>query len=88
MTKDDAIKIVTDALVDSQGVIKDEVKLESKLIDDLGLDSMDEVELGITIEEILDERTNKDIEFDLDLSIKARKNRTVNDLVEMVMKYE
>ncbi|MFT7444945.1 MAG: acyl carrier protein, partial [Granulosicoccus sp.] len=42
---------VTEIIVEQLGVSADQVKLESKMIEDLGADSLDAVELVMAVEE-------------------------------------
>lgn len=49
-TKEEITKIVTDILVDKLGVSEQEVTLEANMQDDLGMDSIDAVELIMEFE--------------------------------------
>ncbi len=63
---------VKEIIVDTMGVPEDEIQMDSDLVDDLGADSIDAVELSISIEEA----------FDLDLSDDTiTRFRTVADIV-------
>lgn len=59
------------------GVKKEEIKLESNLQDDLGLDSLDAVELSMAIEE----ETGKEIPDE-----EFQKFKTVEDLINFLNK--
>lgn len=50
MNKEDAIPIIIDAVADSLALEPDEVSLESRLIADLGADSLDFIDLIFTLE--------------------------------------
>ena len=64
---------VQDIIVEQLGVAKDEIKLESSLIDDLGADSLDIVELIMAFSD----------EFGVDIPDEdAEKINTVSDVVD------
>ena len=66
---------VKDIICDQLAVEQDKVTLTASFIDDLGADSLDIVELVMTIEE----------EFDLDVPDEdAEKMRTVGDVVKYI----
>ena len=66
---------VKNIIVTQLGVKAEEVKNESKFIDDLGADSLDTVELVMALEE----------EFDLEIADEdAEKISTVNEAVEYI----
>jgi len=66
---------VREVIVDQLGVEEDDVTMESSLIDDLGADSLDIVELIMALEE----------EFDLEIpDSEAEKISTVGDIVEYI----
>lgn len=66
---------VKNIIVTQLGVKADEVKNESKFIDDLGADSLDTVELVMALEE----------EFDLEIADEdAEKISTVNEAVDYI----
>jgi acyl carrier protein len=63
---------VTDLIVEQLGVSKDEVVLNASFIDDLGADSLDIVELVMSMEE----------EFDLEIPDEdAEKIQTIGDVI-------
>ena len=65
-------KRVTDLIVEQLGVSRDEAVLKASFIDDLGADSLDIVELVMSIEE----------EFDLEIPDEdAEKIQTIGDAV-------
>ncbi|NMW85877.1 acyl carrier protein [Peptoniphilus sp. AGMB00490] len=66
-----------DIIASNFGINKDEVKMESNLRDDLGLDSLDAVELTMAIEE----ETGKEIPDDV-----FEKIITIEDLIKYLDK--
>ncbi|MGJ8694805.1 MAG: acyl carrier protein [Verrucomicrobiaceae bacterium] len=68
---------VTEIIVEQLGVSADQVKPEAKLIEDLGADSLDAVELVMAVEE----------EFDIEVPDEdAEKLATVGDIIVHVEK--
>jgi len=68
---------VTEIIVEQLGVSADQVKLESKMIEDLGADSLDAVELVMAVEE----------EFEIEVpDEEAEKLVSVGDIVSHVEK--
>ena len=66
---------VTEIIVEQLGVSADQVKLESKMIEDLGADSLDAVELVMAVEE----------EFGIEVpDEEAEKLRSVGDIISHV----
>ncbi|HEY8364035.1 MAG TPA: acyl carrier protein [Haloplasmataceae bacterium] len=66
---------VSEIIANELSVSKDEITLETNLQDDLGADSLDAVELIMTIEE----------EFEISIPDDAAQNlRTVGDIVKFV----
>ena len=66
---------VRDVVVEQLSVAPDAVKLESKIIEDLGADSLDVVELVMALEE----------EFDMEMADGEAENiKTVGDVVEYI----
>lgn len=66
---------IVDMIVNELNVTKEDVKLESRLQEDLGADSIDAVELIMNVEEA----------FDVEISDEALQNlKTVNDLVSFI----
>ncbi len=64
-------------IVDELAVDDNDVSLEARLVEDLGADSIDAVELIMTVEE----------EFDMEISDEVLQNiKTVNDLVDYIEK--
>ncbi|MGI9500205.1 MAG: acyl carrier protein [Geminicoccaceae bacterium] len=61
-----------DIVANQLNVQKESVKLSALLVDDLGADSLDAVELAMALEE----------HFDVDISDKIDEARTVEDIVE------
>lgn len=71
---------VKKAVADFAGTKASEIKLTDKLKDDLGLDDLDIVELGMELSETFK------IEDDEDYDNKIEKAKTVKDLIEIVSK--
>jgi|TARA_B110000914_G_scaffold218417_1_gene225708 acyl carrier protein len=70
---------VTEIIVEQLGVSADQVKLESKMIEDLGADSLDAVELVMAVEE----------EFGIEVpDEEAEKLNCVGDIVTHVEKVQ
>ncbi|MDB4618342.1 MAG: acyl carrier protein [Akkermansiaceae bacterium] len=68
---------VTEIIVEQLGVSADQVKPESKMIEDLGADSLDAVELVMAVEE----------EFDIEVpDEEAEKLASVGDIIAHVEK--
>lgn len=66
---------VQDIIVEQLDADKDDVKLDASIVDDLGADSLDLVDLVMSIEE----------EFDLEIPDEAVENiKTVGDIVKYV----
>jgi acyl carrier protein len=62
-------------VVKELGIPADKIKLESHLVDDLGADSLDAVELVMAVEE----------EFNIEISDEAAQNiRKIKDIVDYV----
>ena len=51
---DDMLKKITDVIVDKLGVTEDKVKPEAAFVEDLGADSLDQVELVMALEDAFD----------------------------------
>ena len=72
-----SLEKVTDIIVEQLGVNADQVKPEAKLVEDLGADSLDAVELVMAIEE----------EFGLEVpDEEAEKLQSVGDILTYVEK--
>lgn len=68
---------IKDIVVEQLGVKEDEVKSEARFVEDLGADSLDTVELVMTIEE----------KFGVEIPDEdAEKAKTVGDVVEYINK--
>ena len=75
MSNDEVIQKVQDLIAESLGVNRSEVLLPASFIDDLNADSLDIVELVMTIEK----------EFDIEIpDEEAEKIRTVQDAVTYI----
>ena len=69
------IEKVKAILVDELGVNEDQVTMEASIVDDLGADSLDVVELIMALED----------EFEIEVSDdKAQGMRTVRDIIEYI----
>jgi acyl carrier protein len=76
MSNDELIQKVKDIIAESLGVKKTEVVSSASFIDDLNADSLDIVELVMTIEK----------EFDIEIpDDEAEKIRTVQDAVDYIV---
>ena len=51
LRKKEIFEIVTDILVETLGIDKTKIQLKSNIIDDLGADSLDSVEIVMAVEE-------------------------------------
>lgn len=72
-----SLEKVTDIIVEQLGVNADQVKPEAKLVEDLGADSLDAVELVMAIEE----------EFNLEVpDEEAEKLQSVGDILSYIEK--
>lgn len=77
MDRNEMQKKVMDIIANQLGVEKEIVTLEANVVDDLGADSLDVVELVMALEEA----------FDLEIpDEEAEKIRTVKDIVEYLAK--
>lgn len=72
-----AFEKIRDIIVSELGVDAEEVTLESSLLDDLGADSLDAVELIMAIEEEFDVEVPDDV---------AQAIKTVKDIVDYIQK--
>jgi len=78
MSNDELVQKVKDIIAESLGVKKSEVVSSASFIDDLNADSLDIVELVMTIEK----------EFDLEIpDDEAEKIRTVQDAVDYIVSH-
>ena len=76
MSNDELIQKVKDIIAESLGVKKSEVVSSASFIDDLNADSLDIVELVMTIEK----------EFDIEIpDDEAEKIRTVQDAIDYIV---
>lgn len=77
MDRNEMQKKVVNIIANQLGVEKDLVTLEANVVDDLGADSLDVVELVMALEEA----------FDLEIpDEEAEKIRTVKDIIEYLAK--
>lgn len=66
---------IVDVVVEQLGVKKEEVKLDARFVEDLGADSLDTVELVMTLEE----------EFGIEIPDEdAEKAKTVGDVINYI----
>lgn len=78
MSSDELVQKVKDIIAESLGVKKSEVVSSASFIDDLNADSLDIVELVMTIEK----------EFDIEIpDDEAEKIRTVQDAVDYIVSH-
>ncbi len=78
MSSDELVQKVKDIIAESLGVKKSEVVSAASFIDDLNADSLDIVELVMTIEK----------EFDIEIpDDEAEKIRTVQDAVDYIVSH-
>ena len=76
MSREEILEKVRELIADKLGVDKDEVTEEASLIDDLGADSLDLVDLVMVFEE----------EFDVKIEDEELENiKTVKDVVDGIM---
>ena len=76
MSREEILEKVRELIADKLGVDKDEVTEEASLVDDLGADSLDLVDLVMVFEE----------EFDVKIEDDELENiKTVKDVVEGIM---
>ena len=76
MSNDELVQKVKDIIAESLGVKKTEVVSQASFIDDLNADSLDIVELVMTIEK----------EFDIEIpDDEAEKIRTVQDAIDYIV---
>jgi acyl carrier protein len=78
LTKDEVVKRCRNVVVEQLGVNPDQVKSESKIVKDLGCDSLDVVELIMAIEEEFS------IEIDDDNAVKMEE-ATFDECVQYLM---
>lgn len=71
-------EVVRDVLVEVRGLDPAEVTLEARLIDDLGADSLDAIEIIMALEE----HYSKELD---DIEVESLK--TVQDVVELIQSY-
>ncbi len=78
MSNDELVQKVKDIIAESLGVKKSEVVTTASFIDDLNADSLDIVELVMTIEK----------EFDIEIpDDEAEKIRTVQDAIDYIISH-
>ena len=75
MTRDDIQRHILDILVNTFELDRAEITLESKLFEELDLDSIDAVDMFVEIHALTGRRIEADV---------ARKVRTVADVVDLV----
>ena len=75
MTRDEIYARIRSTLVTSFEIPEDRIKLESRLMDDLELDSIDAIDMAVQIQEMTDVRVEEE---------ELRKLKTVGDTVDLV----
>lgn len=75
MTRDEIYDTIVDILVDSFELDREEITRESKLYEELGLDSIDAVDIFVQLREVTGRRPDPQV---------ARKIRTVEELILFV----
>jgi acyl carrier protein len=75
MTRDEIFAQIRETLVENFEIDPAAIKPESKLIDDLGLDSIDAIDMAVRIQQMTKSRVEED---------ELRKLRTVDDTVNLV----
>ena len=74
---------VLKCVCEQSGLDRDEIRIDDKLMDDIGFDSLDFIELEMLLEEEFDVNNGRWSEDNLDL---GNCNATVGGLVELVEK--
>ncbi len=74
MDSEQIARKVIDIVVEQLDVSRDQVKMETRFVDDLGADSLDQAELVMEFED----------EFDLDIPENEEAIRTVGDAVKYI----
>jgi acyl carrier protein len=75
MTRDEIFAQIRTTLVENFEIDANAIKPESKLIDDLGLDSIDAIDMAVRIQQMTKSRVEED---------ELRQLRTVDDTVNLV----
>lgn len=75
MTRDEIYETIVDILADSFELDRAEITRESKLYEELGLDSIDAVDIFVQLREVTGRRPDPQV---------ARKIRTVDELITFV----
>jgi acyl carrier protein len=75
MTKDEIFAGLRDLMVELFELQPSQIRLESRLIDDLDLDSIDAIDMAVKLQEITGKRLEEE---------KLRSIRTVSDIVNLV----
>lgn len=78
-TKEEILEEIKDILGKNQGIEYEDIKLESKLSDDLGLDSLDKLDFSMSLE------SSFNISIDDDNKIIYQENITIDDVINEVM---
>ncbi len=75
MTREEIFERVQKVMVDMFELDPDDVTLEARLMDDLDLDSIDAIDMVVTLQELTGTRVEEEL---------LKKIRTVKDIVDLV----
>jgi len=75
MTRDEIYARIRTTLVESFEIPEDRITLEARLMDDLELDSIDAIDMAVTIQDMTQVRVDEE---------QLKKLRTVGDTVDLV----
>ena len=78
MTREQILSWITDTLVESFEVEREQITLDARLIEDLDLDSLDAIEMLVRLQEVARERIDEDAVLGI---------RTVRDVVDLAERY-
>lgn len=75
MTRTEIFQQIQDALVEQFEIDRGKITLEAHLIKDLGMDSLDAIQMAVHIQELTKQRVAEE---------QMRQLRTVQDVIEMI----